>query len=66
MVTLQDFKPVALARIGEVVGFGGGKVRINWADGTASWTAPAELFVASADDAGPPHEVLTPRQNQQN
>lgn len=41
-----------LARIGEVVAEGGGRIRVRWCGGGESWEEPDRLFVASADDEG--------------
>ena len=41
-----------LARIGEVVAEGGGRIRVRWCGGGESWEQPDRLFVASADDEG--------------
>ena len=47
---LQDANPEAQARIGEVMGFAEGRVRVRWVTGVESDAAPAELFIVSTDE----------------
>lgn len=50
--SVQESDPRVLARIGEVVAEGGGRIRVRWCGGGESWEEPDRLFVASADDEG--------------